>query len=196
MKTQEEVREAILAAAKSRLARYGYGKTTMAELAGDCKMSAGNLYRYFVSKLDIAEALARESFAKTADALRAMVRQPGQEAAAKLEEFFVRRLQFTFQELADDPHSMEVGQMISRERPQVATESLAQIRSLVAEILAQGNATGEFDVPDVAGAADTLMNATMKFSYPQLWTQQSLEELERETRAVVALVVRGLRRGR
>jgi AcrR family transcriptional regulator len=193
MKTQEEVREAIMAAAKARLARYGYGKTTMAELAGDCKMSAGNLYRYFVSKLDIAEALARESFAKTTEALREVVRRPGMNAAEKLECFFVRRLEFTFNELEDDPHSMEVGQMISRERPHVATESFAQVRSLVAEILAQGNAAGEFDVADVGFAAEMIMSATMKFSYPQLWTQQSLAELEREARGVVGLLVRGLR---
>jgi len=194
MKTQEEVREAIMAAAKARLTRYGYGKTTMAELAGDCKMSAGNLYRYFVSKLDIAEALARESYAKTAAMLRELVRRPGTTAAEKLEAFFVRRMHFTFQAIEADPHSLDVGQLISRERPEVVRENLAELCSLAAEILAQGNASGEFDVPDVSFAAELLMAATMKYSYPQLRTQQTEEELEREVRGLIRLVVRGLRK--
>ena len=194
MKTQEEVREAIMAAAKARLTRYGYGKTTMAELAGDCKMSAGNLYRYFVSKLDIAEALARESYAKTAAMLRELVRRPGSPAAEKLETFFIRRMHFTFQAIEADPHSLDVGQLISRERPEVVRENLAELCSLTAEILAQGNASGEFDVPDVSFAAELLMAATMKYSYPQLRTQQTEEELEREVRGLIRLMVRGLRK--
>ena len=194
MKTQEEVREAIMAAAKARLTRYGYGKTTMAELAGDCKMSAGNLYRYFVSKLDIAEALARDSYAKTAAMLRELVRRPGSPAAEKLEAFFIRRMHFTFQEIEADPHSLDVGQLISRERPEVVRENLAELCSLAAEILAQGNASGEFDVPDVSFAAELLMAATMKYSYPQLRTQQTEEELEREVRGLIRLIVRGLRK--
>ena len=194
MKTQEEVREAIMAAAKARLTRYGYGKTTMAELAGDCKMSAGNLYRYFVSKLDIAEALARESYAKTAAMLRELVRRPGTTAAEKLEAFFVRRMHFTFQAIEADPHSLDVGQLISRERPEVVRENLAELCSLAAEILAQGNASGEFDVPDVSFSAELLMAATMKYSYPQLRTLQTEEELEREVRGLIRLMVRGLRK--
>ena len=194
MKTQEEVREAIMAAAKARLTRYGYGKTTMAELAGDCKMSAGNLYRYFVSKLDIAEALARESYAKTAAMLRELVRRPGSPAAEKLEAFFIRRMHFTFQEIEADPHSLDVGQLISRERPEVVRENLAELCSLAAEILAQGNASGEFDVPDVSFGAEMLMAATMKYSYPQLRSQQTGEELEREVRGLIRLMVRGLRK--
>jgi AcrR family transcriptional regulator len=195
MKKQEDVREAIMAAAKARLVRYGYGKTTMAELAGDCKMSAGNLYRYFVSKLDIAEALARESFAKTTATLREVVRKPGTAAADKLEAFVVQQLLSTYQELEHDPHSTEIGQLISRERPEVTEEWLRQVESLVAEILAQGNASGEFDVADVAGTAALIEAALLRYRYPQLWGQVNIAELEREARALVRLMVRGLRRG-
>ncbi|MDH3693378.1 MAG: TetR/AcrR family transcriptional regulator, partial [Gammaproteobacteria bacterium] len=38
--TSENVRERILEAANVRFQQYGYNKTTMAEIAGDCKMSA------------------------------------------------------------------------------------------------------------------------------------------------------------
>ncbi|HBJ91246.1 MAG TPA: TetR/AcrR family transcriptional regulator, partial [Hyphomonadaceae bacterium] len=54
-----DTREQILRAAMTRILHYGYAKTTMAEIAKDCDMSAGNIYRFFKSKLDIAEAIVR-----------------------------------------------------------------------------------------------------------------------------------------
>ena len=58
--TPDLVRENILDAAQARLLRFGYHKTTMAEIADDTGMSAANLYRYFKNKQDIvAECTAR-----------------------------------------------------------------------------------------------------------------------------------------
>ena len=55
----DEIATQILDAASRRFLHYGYGKTTMSEIAKDCNMSTGNLYRYFPSKLDIAEMFVR-----------------------------------------------------------------------------------------------------------------------------------------
>lgn len=51
----EEVQKEILIAAESRFRTFGYNKTTMAEIAQDCKMSTSNLYRFFENKQDIGE---------------------------------------------------------------------------------------------------------------------------------------------
>jgi hypothetical protein len=61
MTVHDDTHQKILDAAKRRFMHYGYSKTTMAELAVDCDMSPGNLYRYFAGKLDIAEAICREA---------------------------------------------------------------------------------------------------------------------------------------
>lgn len=53
-----EIREAILTAAQTRLLRFGYHKTTMAEIANEAGMSAANLYRYFKNKQDIVAECA------------------------------------------------------------------------------------------------------------------------------------------
>src|SRR6185312_4666037 len=60
--TKDNVRDKIVEAAKKRFSHFGYGKTTMAEIATDCGMSPGNLYRFFPGKLDIAEAIASDDF--------------------------------------------------------------------------------------------------------------------------------------
>lgn len=196
MKRHEEIKQAILKAAKRRLARYGYGKTTMAELAGDCKMSAGNLYRYFMSKLDIAEEIARQSFVHTTEQLRDIVRRPQMSAAERLRRFILEEMHITFGELDQDSHFVEMAEIVSRERPHVANEGLARVRSLIAEILATGNATGEFDIADVNFTAEMIQSATLKFRYPQLFSGLSLDKLEREANGVIDLLLDGLcRRG-
>ncbi len=57
-------------AAKKRFSHFGYAKTTMAEVASDCSMSPGNLYRFFPGKLDIAESIATEDYERHLDHLR------------------------------------------------------------------------------------------------------------------------------
>ncbi|MCW0180233.1 TetR/AcrR family transcriptional regulator [Zavarzinia sp.] len=193
MKRHEEIKQAIIAAAMERLARYGYGKTTMAELAGDCKMSAGNLYRYFMSKLDIAEEIARQSFIRTAERLREVVRRPNVPAVERLRSFLMEQMQITFQELEKDQHWIEMAEIVARERPHVANEGLARVRSLIAEILAMGNATGEFDIDDVNFTAEMIQSATFKFRYPQLFSGLTLDKLEREAAGVIDLLINGLR---
>lgn len=193
MKRHEEIKQAIIAAAMERLARYGYGKTTMAELAGDCKMSAGNLYRYFMSKLDIAEEIARQSFIRTAERLREVVRRPNVPAVERLRSFLMEQMQITFQELEKDQHWIEMAEIVARERPHVANEGLARVRSLIAEILAMGNATGEFDIDDVNFTAEMIQSATFKFRYPQLFSGLALDKLEREAAGVIDLLINGLR---
>ena len=59
-----EIQQQILKAAELRFNVYGYQKTAMAEVAGDCTMSAANLYRYFDNKLAIGAALAKQCLAE------------------------------------------------------------------------------------------------------------------------------------
>ena len=59
MSEADLIREKIIVAARERFAHYGYPKTTIAELAEDCAMSSGNIYRFFKGKIDIAVEIAR-----------------------------------------------------------------------------------------------------------------------------------------
>lgn len=192
MKCPDTVRQNIIKAAKERFFHYGYNKTTIAELARDCNMSPGNLYRYFQGKLDIAEAIARETSELHLEALREVVRAAGKTASEKLRAYLETALKTTFDMLEEDPRIHEVAATISQERPTFANEQMAKDRALMAEILSAGNAAGEFNIPDVVNAAEMIQCATMKFRYPQLWTQLPYEDLLRELRGVTDLILRGV----
>lgn len=186
------MRQNIIKAAKERFLHYGYSKTTIAELARDCNMSPGNLYRFFQGKLDLAEEIARESSEENMKALRAVVRATGKTASEKLRAYLETALKTTFDMLEDDPRIYEVATTISQERPAFANEQMAKDRALMAEILASGNAAGEFNIPDVVDAAEMIQCATMKFRYPQLWSKLPFDELQRELRGVTDLILKGV----
>ena len=82
MAEKDNIREQIVQAAKKRFSHFGYAKTTMAEVATDCCMSPGNLYRFYPGKLDIAEAIATEDYTKHLDHLRKLAVGAGQGCAA------------------------------------------------------------------------------------------------------------------
>lgn len=192
MPVETDIRTKIISAAYNLIARYGYGKTTMADLAQACGMSPGNLYRYFPGKLDIAEQLAQQAFDEELAALREVVRKPGLSAAERLKVFFCTQLHVTHAKLSEDSKIYEIAEIIKRERPDLSNQNLTRIRSLLAEILSAGNASGEFDIPDVLSAAEMIQCATMKYHYPQLFSKLPLKELERELRGVISLILQGI----
>ncbi|MEM8616519.1 MAG: TetR/AcrR family transcriptional regulator, partial [Pseudomonadota bacterium] len=143
MNDKIDTRQQILDAAMERIMHYGYGKTTMAEIAKDCGMSAGNIYRFFASKIDIAEAMARKLNMEINAANAALIRGPGT-APDKLRNFHFQALRTTYQKLDGDAKVLEVAEVLSHERPMFANEELAQERVYLVQILEQGIDEGTF----------------------------------------------------
>ena len=192
MLCKDTVRGNILQAAKKRFVHYGYAKTTMAEIAADCSMSPGNLYRYFPGKLDIAEAIAGEAGEQAIAKLRDVLKRPGRSAKERLRDFMFADMRLTYEQLEYDKQVYEMARVVMMDRPQFANRILALHRALLSEILAAGNASGEFAIEDVVFTAEMIQSATMKFRYPQLHSKLPYEKLERELEGVVHLVLNGL----
>jgi AcrR family transcriptional regulator len=192
MLCKDTVRGNILEAAKKRFLHYGYAKTTMAEIASDCSMSPGNLYRYFPGKLDIAEAICTEAGEYAVARLREVMRRPSRTAKERLRDFLFADMKLTFDQLEYDKQVFEMARVVATERPQFANRILALNRALLSEILAAGNASSEFFIEDVIFTAEMLQSATIKFRYPQLHSKLPYEKLERELDGVLNLLLNGL----
>ncbi len=192
MLCKDTVRGNILEAARKRFLHYGYAKTTMAEIASDCSMSPGNLYRYFPGKLDIAEAICTEAGEYAVARLREVTRRPSRTARERLRDFLFAAMKLTYDQLEYDKQVFEMARVVASERPQFANRILALNRALLSEILAAGNASSEFFIEDVIFTAEMLQSATMKFRYPQLHSKLPYEKLERELDGGVTLLLNGL----
>ena len=192
MAEKDTVRCQIVEAAKKRFSHFGYGKTTMAEVAADCSMSPGNLYRFFPGKLDIAECIATEDYRKHLESLGKLALAPARSARARLRDLLFEELRRTYHKLEKDPRAYEMATVIAHERPQYANWMLANERKIFIALFEDAEQKGEFVISDKETTAEMIQAATMKFRYPQLWSKLTLPKLERELDGVVKLLIDGL----
>ena len=192
MSGKDDVRCKIVEAAKKRFSHFGYGKTTMAEVASDCSMSPGNLYRFFPGKLDIAEAIATADYQNHLAALRKLALAQGKTTRERLHDLLFEELRRTYNKLEKDPRAYEMASVIRHERPDFANWMLANERKILVELLEEGERRGEYEFGDKEHVAEMIQSATMKFRYPQLWSKLTLPKLERELEGVLDLLVNGV----
>jgi len=187
-----QIRSQILDAAEQRLRTYGYGKTTMVEIATDVGMSAANLYRYFENKLDIGAALAQRCFSVRFDVLQEVVEQQDISATAKLEAFVITTLRYTHTQFGEAPKVNELVDIIVAERCEVIQAKIENDLKLINVILESGVQSGEFVIDNIQTTAQAIQHATVKFSVPLFMSMYPLEEFEQHARNLVKLLVQGL----
>jgi len=192
-KPASNIQAQILDAATERFRYYGYRKTTMAEVASDCGMSAGNLYRYFESKADIGAAISIAWFEALHQAVRAAISQPGLNPRQKLEAYVLTVNRFTVESLRNTPHIQEMVDFLCEERRDLVAGHLDSCHETVASILEEGVKRGAFEITDIATTARSVLNAIVRFEYPPLLALSGDTNFEAEARALVALIVNGLR---
>jgi AcrR family transcriptional regulator len=193
----DETARAILEAASRRFLHYGYGKTTMSEIAGDCNMSTGNLYRFFPSKLDIAEAFVRHLRADQIRRIREAVNAPKMTTADKLRAFFQTKLNLVYERFHSRPKAYELSQEIMRERPAFADEWEAAEARLLIEILEGGEMTGDLAVCNRPRTARLLQDAFFRFTSSAVYYEGECEVLASELDELMDLILDGFayRRG-
>ncbi|PZO56159.1 MAG: TetR/AcrR family transcriptional regulator [Alphaproteobacteria bacterium] len=192
MDEKHSTRDRILEAAINRIKHYGYGKTTMAEIAADCDMSPGNIYRFFEAKIDIAEAMARKHYAAEQAELSAIARKKDWPADKRIREIFFKRMRDSYLMFEENDKILEIAQVLTRERPMFSNEQLALERVFLSAVLEDGERAGMFAPGNHVFTAEMMQAATMKFGIPQLFSKLTLPKLERELDGVLNLIMHGL----
>lgn len=184
----------ILDAAEDLFTASGYRETTIADIAKQAGMSPANLYRHFENKEDIAAGCCYRRLEKKNQVMREVLEKRRLTAAERLEEFIVALLRYTHEETQNRPKMNEMVEVVISSRPEVIHDMLSSLQSMIAEILAQGNAQKEFAVENVVATAETIFAAIAVFYTPLFMHLYPLPEYERRARAMAELLVRGLAR--
>jgi AcrR family transcriptional regulator len=187
-----DVSEQILNAAENRFRTYGFGKTTMAEIAGDIDMSTANLYRYYENKLAIGSAMAERCFCERKEVLAEIVNKTGLTESQRLEMLVLEMLNTMHAQFSNEPKIAELVEVIITKRPDMVQEKIASDKQLIAVILQQGDACGEFEVDNVDEMSGYVLSAIAQFVTPFFMSIFPLEELERLAKGVVKLILNGL----
>jgi AcrR family transcriptional regulator len=188
-----EIQQQIVQAAEVRFKLYGYQKTTMAEISGDCQMSAANLYRYFDNKLAIAAVLAKTCLQEIELSLSTIVSNEQLPAGERLQQFVLSQLHQTYHYFDSAPKLGELVEAMTTQRPEIIEAHRQQKIVLLKQLLQQGKSTKEFVFDDLAETADAIHSATLLFYFPLTLGLYPLAILEEKAAHVNQLLLRGLK---
>ena len=189
---KEKTRQQILQAAFKRFSHYGFNKTTMAEIAEDCDMSAANIYRFFKGKNDILADIALLLLAEIEKKLAKIINGEEKTATDKLRLLMREALIINYKQYADQPKINESIENICRQRHDLIQKYRQVKHNLVLAILRQGIESGEFHITDPDSRALSILHATMAFHSPFFISSYSLDELTTFSDNVVTALVEGL----
>ncbi|WP_455197945.1 TetR/AcrR family transcriptional regulator [Kaarinaea lacus] len=188
----DQVRKQILAAASQRFTQFGYNKTTMAEIAKDCDMSAANLYRFFENKLDIGANLACSCLDEKITGAREIINQKHRPATERLQEVVTFMLHFTYNQWADNPRLNEMVNAICDARMDIVENHKQDEHGLFVELLNDGIERGEFSIDDTDDTALAISAAIAIFNIPLHMSMHSLEFFDSTANSVVRLILNGI----
>ncbi|MBP9663600.1 MAG: TetR/AcrR family transcriptional regulator [Pyrinomonadaceae bacterium] len=157
---QTTTRQAILDATDKLLARYGYKKMTIEDLAQEVGIGKGSVYLHFSSKQEIALSHIDRIIDRLRANLRIIAAKPGK-AERRLKEMLIERVLFRFDSVQH--YSQSVNELLAAVRPQLLERRklyFAEEARIIAGVIAEGQSKGAFRQGNAGDIAVTLLSAT------------------------------------
>jgi AcrR family transcriptional regulator len=167
---EADTRERILVVAERLFREIGYQKTTVADIAKVLRMSPANVYRFFDSKKAIHEGVARSLMGEVEDAAQAIAAGRGS-AASRVRELMTTVHRMNSERYVGDSKLHEMVEVAMQESWEVCVAHIQRITETIGAIIADGVASGEFEVRDVPVAALCSCTAMLRFFHPQMIAQ-------------------------
>ena len=194
--TREEVREAILDAADHLLARYGYRKMTVDDIAQEAGIGKGTVYLHFASKEEVTLSHVDRIVERLKERLWAIARTDA-DVAIRLRLMLVARVLFRFDSVQH--YTQSLNDLLAALRPNLLARRARYFEEearVFAEVLNEGGRTGVFNVNDTLSTAFALLHATNSLLPYSLSTSELGErvEIKEKTEHIDDLLLRGLLR--
>ncbi|HXQ69779.1 MAG TPA: TetR/AcrR family transcriptional regulator [Pyrinomonadaceae bacterium] len=192
---KEAVRESILDATDRLLARFGYRKMTVEDIAAEAGIGKGTIYLHFSSKEEVVLSHVDRIVDRLKQQHLAVIARSKHTALERIRQMLLARVLFRFDSIQH--YTQSLNDLLAALRPGLLArraryfEEEAQI---FAEVLAEGRASGEFEIENELAAARALLEATNGLLPYSLSTTElgEREEVERRTSAIADLLLRGL----
>lgn len=189
---EHERREQIIRAADEHFGRYGYNKTTVADLAKAIGVSSAYVYRFFESKQAIGEAVCAMTLARIDGPMMEIATGP-QSATDRLRSLYRWLMEEGIRLFFDERKLHEIVVVAVRDRWPPVLRHKQLIVEAVRRVVADGRTSGEFErktpLDEVARAVAA---TTEPFAHPVLLEQKEPADLEAGMVAVSNLVLRSL----
>ena len=192
---KEAVKEAILDATDRLLARYGYRKMTVEDIAVEAGIGKGTIYLHFASKEEVVLSHVDRIVDRLKQQHLGVIARSENTAPERIRQMLLARVLFRFDSIQHYTQSLD--DLLSALRPGLLARRAKYFEEearIFAEVLAAGRASGEFQFTNELATARALLEATNGLLPYSLSTAElgEREEVERRTSAIAELLLHGL----
>ncbi|TYC94410.1 TetR/AcrR family transcriptional regulator [Novosphingobium sp. BW1] len=188
---EHAVRDQIIAAAHQCFARYGYAKTTVADLAKEIGFSKAYIYRFFESKQAIGEEICGSRLEKIISETQDSI-EKGDSATDCLRRMFKSLTTRSADLFFHDRKIYDITAHSAAERWGSSEAYKETVREMLAEIIKLGRESGEFErKTPLDETCRAILYAMMPFIDP-LHLERNLDLLPDAPQEVVSLILRSL----
>ena len=189
-------RDAILDATDRLLARYGYKKMTIDDLAAEVGIGKGSVYLHFASKEEIALSHIDRIIERLMERLISIAGS-SENIDTRLRKMIVERVLFRFDSVQH--YSQSLNELLATLRPRLLERRRSYFEEeakLFAAILTEGKKAGVLSFKAPLIAANALLDATNAFLPYSLSAYELGErsEIETKTLHVADLILNGLKK--
>lgn len=188
---EHERRAQIIAAADEHFRRYGYDKTTVADIARSIGLSSAYIYKFFDSKQAVGEAVCRICLGRIQQEL-ATIAAEDKPAIDRIRRFYKSlgaqgvQLLFNERKLHDIVAAAIDGRWLVIEGHEKA------LLALIQQIVTDGRESGEFErKTPMDETCKAILQTMQPFLHPVM-LEQNFDDIEENTGVVANLVLRSL----
>ena len=141
---EHNIRDQIVEAADQHFRHYGYGKTTVSDLAREIGFSKAYIYKFFDSKQAIGQAICAQCLDRILESGEAGMAE-GKSAAEKLRRFFNGIISKSVELIFEEKMLYDIAAHAAEERWPSVVAYLDGAEEHLKEIILLGRETGEFE---------------------------------------------------
>ncbi|MCX6572134.1 MAG: TetR/AcrR family transcriptional regulator [Candidatus Aminicenantes bacterium] len=191
---REDIRDLILDAVDILLAKFGYKKMTMEDVARQVGIGKGTIYLHFPGK----EELILSHIDRIADRIVAKLREIAGSSDSpdrRIRKMLVHRVLFRFDSVAH--YSQNLSDLLSSVRPALLTRREAHFEkeaAVIEDVLREGARLGSLECPDPRTTSFVLIQSTNSLLPFSLSARElgRREEVEDQVTRIADLLIKGL----
>jgi AcrR family transcriptional regulator len=185
------IRDQIIEAADAHFSRYGYGKTTVADLAKEIGFSKAYIYKFFDSKQAIGEAICSRCLGSIIALVETSVGE-GRSATEKVRKLIKTISMLSCELFFNDRKLYDIAAFSCAENWPSSEAYVQKVGEMLTDIIQEGRASGEFErKTPIDETVRAIVMVFQPFMNPVM-LQYNLDAMPEGANEVANLVLRSL----
>jgi AcrR family transcriptional regulator len=187
-----DIRDQIVAAANEHFSQYGYGKTTVSDLAKAIGFSKAYIYKFFESKQAIGNAICTNCLTEIVAAVEQAINADGISPTERFRRLVKTLIATGVSLFFNDRKLYDIAAFSASERWPSSQVYDAQIKNFVLQIVREGRELGEFERKTPLDETVEAIHLALRPYINPLLLQYNLDFVEEAPSLISNLVLRSL----